>query len=358
MAEAVPRLDATGAPHAAGPNDVRAWLARMRAWVARLRRRAEPTPGRFEAGSKGSWRGWVASAPLAAPRREYLLYLPRGHRRWRRAPLLVMCHGCRQTPEEFAAATGIEDFADLHGWLVLLPRQAEGANPWRCWNWFDTRTARGAGEAAIVLAQVDAVRRDHRADARRVIVAGLSAGGALAAAIAVRHSARVAGVFVHSGLACGAASGAMAAMGVLQRGPDTDVEAIAAAQRRGQAPPRTLPLCVVHGEDDDIVAPRNAVALVRQFLVLNGHAALAHEDAATGPGRLPPADREAREAAGGRTVITRDWVDARGALVVRHVSVGGLRHAWSGGDPAYPYSDPQPPPATAILARFAAEVAG
>ena len=47
-----------------------------------------------------------------------------------------------------------------------------------------------------------------------------------------------------------------------------------------------------------------------------------------------------------------------GRLVVRYVEVAGLGHAWSGGDDAFAYNDPLPPPATEILARFAAEVAG
>lgn len=336
-------------------------LARLRARFARLFRR-EIAPGRFEPGSAGSWHGFVASAPTVLPRRDYLAYLPRGHSRWRRYPVLVLCHGCKQTPEEFAAATRIAAFADEHGWVVLLPRQKESANAWHCWNWFDTRTARGTGEAAILLAQLDDVIDDWRGEAQRVVVAGMSAGGALAAALALRHASRVRGVFVHSGLPCGAASAPVAAVGVMKRGPDNDVEGIAREVRRAwpHAPDLHLPLCIVHGEADDVVAPVNAVALARQFLRLNDHPALAR---ALPPGAveartLPAADIETREAlAPDRIVTTHEWRVAQ-RLVVRYVSVNGLGHAWSGGDPAYPFNDADPPPATEILARFALEVAG
>jgi len=270
----------------------------------------------------------------------------------------VLCHGCRQTPEEFAAATRIADAADASGWLVLLPRQKDDANAWRCWNWFDARTARGAGESAIVLAQVDAVRREHRGDERRVILAGLSAGGALAAAIGVRHADRVRGVFVHSGLACGAAALPADALRVMKYGPDADVVAIGSEARRGRPMPQPVALCVVHGEDDDVVVPRNAAALVRQFLALNGHPALTRDAGSPAADALPDPDLESRDTlACGRVVTTREWMQA-GRLVVRHVAVAGLGHAWSGGDAAYAYNDPLPPPATEILARFAAEVAG
>src|SRR5256885_4062493 len=179
------------------------WILRVRDVIRRLLRREVP-PGRYESGTAGSWQGWVASAPLVLPRRDYLVYVPRGHTRWRRYPLLVLCHGCKQSPEDIAAATRITAFADAHGWLVLLPRQKESANAWSCWNWFDGRTADGAGESAILLAQIEEALDTHRGDKARVVVAGLSAGGALAAAFALRHAARVRGAFVHSGLACGA----------------------------------------------------------------------------------------------------------------------------------------------------------
>jgi len=38
--------------------------------------------------------------------------------------------------------------------------------------------------------------------------------------------------------------------------------------------------------------------------------------------------------------------------VARHVLVGGLGHAWSGGDDRHPYNDPRAPDATALLAAF------
>src|SRR5690242_21863073 len=122
---------------------------RIRAVVARIGRlfRREIAPGRFETGRAASWRGFVSTAPLVPAERDYLIYVPRGYSRWRRAPLFVLCHGCRQTPEDIAALACITERADREGWLVLLPRQSEAANRYHCWNWFETNTSRGAGEA-------------------------------------------------------------------------------------------------------------------------------------------------------------------------------------------------------------------
>jgi len=326
------------------------WV-RTKALVAGLFRH-EPAPGRFESGSKFSIHGMVGSAPFVWPSRDYLVYVPKGRSVWRRAPLLVLCHGCKQTPEEIAQATRITDLADRMGFIVLLPRQKDAANPWRCWNWFDKRTMQGKGEAAIVAAQIRSVRRAYRADRRRILVAGMSAGGALAAVLGVHFPGLVAAVAVHSGLACGAASSALKALSVMQHGPDQDVDQIATAAREAVRP-RTLrvPLLALHGGADNVVAPRNAVALVHQYLTLNGHAAANSTDRS----RLPPADTERRTVlAGGRTEVVSEW-RREGRLVARYVEIIGLGHAWSGGDPALPYNDAGPPDATALVGDFFAD---
>ena len=303
--------------------------------------RREPAPGRFESGAKFSLHGWVTTAPFVWPSRDYLVYVPKGRSQWKRAPLLVLCHGCRQTPEEFAQGTRVVDLADRTGCVVLLPRQKDTANPWRCWNWFEQRTMHGKGEAAIVAAQIRRVRRLYRIDRKRVLVAGMSAGGALAAIMGVRYPGLVSAVAVHSGLACGAAASAMTAINVMQRGPDQDVATIGSDARANASGNVRVPLLAIHGERDPVVTPHNAEALVAQYLRLNGCAEAADvEQHAT----LPD----------GRTETIREW-RRDGQLVVRQVEVGGLAHAWSGGDTSLPYNEAGPPDATALVGGFFAD---
>jgi poly(hydroxyalkanoate) depolymerase family esterase len=335
----------------------RLWL-RVRALWERLRTRLfrrEILPGRFETGRATSLRGLVTTAPIVPPARDYLVYVPRGYSRWRRAPLVVMCHGCSQTPEAFAGLAAIAEHADREGWLVLLPRQAEAANPYGCWNWFESGTAHGAGEAAIVAAQIVAVRRRYRARRERVWVVGLSAGGALAAVMGLRHPRLVRGVMTHSGIACGAASSMATAVAVMAHGPDNDVARVADGARAAQRDESVVPLLAVQGDRDDIVAPVNGVGLVVQYLRFNGHAAgqIGYKPAAA----LPASDASAHEAAPGRHPIRIDEWTREGRVVVRHVTVEGLGHAWSGGDDRQPFADPQGPDALALFARFAAEAA-
>ncbi len=354
--------------------------SRLTARLARWFRRPS-APGRFDSGSKFSFQGWIATAPFVWPARDYLVYVPKGRTAWKRAPLLVLCHGCKQTAEDIAQSTRITEVADREGFIVLLPQQKDSANPWRCWNWFERRAVTGGGEAAIVAAQIRAVRRAYRIDRERVVAAGLSAGGALAAILGVRYPDLVRGVAVHSGLACGAASSPLTALQVMKDGPDRDVAAIA-REARTAASSRDLrvPLLVIQGTADPIVAPCNATALVRQYLALNhgGTRAAAaaassgergsasptpHEDAsfaaiaaaASGDATLPPPDAERRiEVAGGRTTRMREW-RRDGRLVARLIEIDGLGHAWSGGDPSLPYADAAPPAASDFIAGLFAD---
>jgi poly(hydroxyalkanoate) depolymerase family esterase len=326
--------------------------SRAKALFARVFRRKPPEPGRFESDARTSLRGMLATAPWIWPARDYTVYVPQGHARWRSVPLLVLLHGCRQTADDVAQATRITALADKVGCLVLLPRQNPRANTWGCWNWFDRATVEGWGETAIVLAQVKSVRRKYRIDPRRVFVAGMSSGGGLATVLGIRKPEVVAGVFVHSGIACGAASSPLAALAVLKTGADNDVTRIARAMRLA-AQPETLPvpLLVVHGDADDVVSPVNAAQLVRQYLALNGHPAAdagAYAD-------LPPPDRsDIATMPDAGNVTTSEW-RVGGRLVARHVLVDRLGHAWSGGNDAYAYTDPRGPDASALLGAFVSD---
>jgi poly(hydroxyalkanoate) depolymerase family esterase len=211
--------------------------------------------GRFESAHKFAWRLRHAPWTIAA----HTIRRPAGRRKC--APY-VLCHGCKQTPEEFAQGTRVAALADRLGCLVLLPRQKDTANPFRCWNWFDSADVSGRGEAAIVAAMIRSVRRRYRVDRPRVMAVGMSAGGALVAALGVRHPEVVHAVAIHSGLACGAATSAFTAIGVMQRGPETDVEAIAVEAGRPPACCRCRPRSMGSGPR----SARQRVALVRQFL--------------------------------------------------------------------------------------------
>ncbi len=308
-------------------------------------RRAPPQPGRFTLKQKSSLHGLIGVA-VAPPWREYLLYVPRGMERLTRPPLVVWIHGCRQDPESFAAGTRIARYADERGFVVLLPRQNRLANPERCWNWFDRRTGRGLGEAAIVAAQAAEVAEELDLDRKRIYVAGLSSGGALAAALALHHPGLFRAVAIHSGVPCGVAADAVDAARLMTDGPKAGAEEAALRARaavRGQA---RVPALVIHGAADEVVAPVNAVHLVRQFLLFNGFdpGALPEKAGLPSPGILPLHWRLSGKLDG-------DYYAGR-RLAARLITIGGLAHAWSGGDPAHPFFDGKHMEATRLVCDF------
>ncbi|MEZ5657643.1 MAG: PHB depolymerase family esterase [Burkholderiaceae bacterium] len=275
--------------------------------------------------------GRLRLAPWLPPRRPVLALRPAQPRGPMK--LLVWLHGCDQQPEGFASATGVERLVLEGDWLVIMPAQERLANPQRCWNWFDQATVDGRGEVAIVLAAIDAAVAAEPTPVRGVFIAGMSSGAALAAACAAAAPGRFIAAAFHSGVAAGAASSALRARRVLSDGPDRDV--VESGARHAPAPIAGL---IVHGDQDPVVAPVHARELLRQMRAIDGSLMAGRE--------LPEPERTTREMIAGRETVS----EFHGPH--RLVMISGLGHAWSGGDPAWPYNDAHGPDATRLIARF------
>lgn len=256
--------------------------------------------------------------------RDYKLYLPAGDRS-RPIPLVVMLHGCQQDPDDFAIGTGMNAAAEARGCAVLYPAQTRTANLNRCWNWFKPQhQQRDRGECGLLAGMIRAVIARHGLDARRVYVAGLSAGGAMAALLAEAYPELVAAVGVHAGVPAGAAQGLASAMAVMKTGRAPDARLRAAG----------CPMIVFHGDLDTTVHPANGERLVAPLA-----AAL-------------PSERSAGLSPFGRTYTRTVFRDAQGRAQGEHWLVHGLGHAWSGGHLPGSYTDPTGPDATQAMLDF------
>ena len=180
--------------------------------------------------------------------RPYRLYVPASYR-GEPVPLVVMLHGCSQSPEDFAAGTGMNDAAERFGCLVVYPGQIAQAQAQKCWKWFNADDQqRGSGEPSLIAGITREVMQDYAIDPRRVFVAGLSAGGAAAAIMGAAYPELYAAIGVHSGLACG----------VRARPAHGDGRHEARWRRRSGVTRlgATVPAIVFHGERDTTVSPR------------------------------------------------------------------------------------------------------
>ena len=248
-------------------------------------------------------------------------------------PLIVLLHGCTQNALDFSNGTAMNALANEHGCMVLYPEQIPSANAARCWNWFEPGHQKSdRGEPGMIAALVRKVIQQHGADPERIYIAGLSAGGAMAAVVAGLYPQLFAALGVHSGLAAGAAKDLMSAFSAMRSGP------------KGQAKTANrpaLPTIVFHGTADKTVHPDNGDFIADAALAaLNSAGVNLHKSNPTTPGSsTQQAER----------VVYRD---VQGKPYVEHWSVSGGAHAWSGGDAAGSYTDPDGPSASRAMLTF------
>jgi poly(hydroxyalkanoate) depolymerase family esterase len=280
--------------------------------------------------------------------REYRLYIPDGQRT-EAAPLVVMLHGCTQTPEAFAESTRMNARADEGKFLVLYPAQKLSDNPTRCWNWFvPENQARGSGEPEEIVRIVDHVAREYRADRSRVYVAGLSAGASMTAILAACYPDVFAAAAVHDGTMYKAASGLVEAQKVMvsAKAPDPGRlggEAWACGGKR-QLP---MPAAIWHGQGDNVVNRHNGDLLVRQFVALND---LADDGQTNGSVAQKPRTESGRVEGGHPYTVIR--YDVRGRPLIEYYKVEKMGHAWSGGKDDLLFSDAKGPDASLLIWNF------
>lgn len=270
----------------------------------------------------------------AAGTRAYKLYVPSGDLT-SPLPLIVMLHGCTQDPDDFAAGTRMNELAEKQRCLVLYPAQAQGANPQKCWNWFKAaEQSRAQGEPSLIADMTREIMRTYAVDARRVYVAGMSSGGAMAAIMAAAYPDLYAAVGVHSGLPYGAAHDLPSAFAAMQGN--------GAAPARSPSPRldrvnRAPPTIVFHSDGDRTVHPCNGDQVVAQFI----------------PGATKPKVTVRRgQVPDGHGYTCSVYRDASGQTLVEHWRVHGAGHAWSGGSARGSYTDRKGPDASKEMLRF------
>jgi poly(hydroxyalkanoate) depolymerase family esterase len=276
---------------------------------------------RFQAGSFSNEAGT----------RPYRLYVPSDYDGGK-LPLVVMLHGCLQSPEDFAAGTRMNLLAEDKGCLICYPQQIASANIGKCWNWFEVADQqRDQGEPAIIAGITRKVMSEYAVDAQRVYVAGLSAGGATAATMGQLYPDLYAAVGVHSGLPCGAAHDLDSALSAMSEGTGPAAKSATSATIRA-----AVPTIVFHGDLDTTVNPINGDEVTAQAVQATRVASKIEEEDVTAA----------------RKYKRIRFTDTAGYTAVEQWTIHDVGHAWSGGSKAGSFTDPHGPDASSEMLRF------
>ncbi|MPZ47449.1 MAG: PHB depolymerase family esterase [Betaproteobacteria bacterium] len=294
-----------------------------------------PPPTGLETTPEGEFLGHTYTS--SAGTRTYKLYVPASY--WREprdpVPMLLMLHGCTQSPEDFAAGTRMNFLAERHGFLVVYPAQDANANASKCWNWFRAEDQkRDRGEPAIIAGITREVARNYQVDERRLFVAGLSAGAAMAVVLGCTYPELYAAVGCHSGLPYAAAHDVPSAFRAMRAGSGSGARSVSGIESPG------MPTIVFHGDTDKTVNYSNGAAVVTQVTSTRSLHAPLRNSVRTGVGP------------DGRKYTRTIYFDADDRPVVEHWVLHDFGHAWSGGSPAGSHSDPGGPDASAEMVRF------
>src|SRR5712664_399971 len=284
----------------------------------------------------GSWSNGTVTNSFGS--RNYKLWIPTHYTGKAKVPLVMMLHGCTQTPDDFATGAQMNSIADNENFLVVYPEQPATANALKCWNWFDAaQQSRGQGEPSLLAEIVNKIRASYKVDGRRVFVAGISAGGAMAVVMGATYPDLFAAIGVHSGLAYKAAtslSQARAAMG--QGGPDPARLGQSAFQAVDQ-PRHLMRVIVFQGMKDGAVSLLNADRVITQWAKTNDYI----DDGKDNNSVDDVADKKIAGAIpGGYSFTTYVYNDQAGKPRMEKWIVEELKHAWSGGLAGATYTDP------------------
>ena len=236
-----------------------------------------------------------------------MAYVPPGLARG--APLVVALHGCTQDAAAYDTGAGWSALAERAGFAVLCPEQVRANNQNTCFNWFEPGdVARGRGEVASIAGMVGRMAADFGLDRQRVFVTGLSAGGAMTAALLACYPELFAAGAIVAGLPFGSADSVQSALGAMHMGHSETATAWGGRVRAASPHQGPFPrVSVWHGTADHTVRPGNAQELAKQWTDVHG---------LSGPGRAVSMAGASRQV----------WADGQGRIAVELVMVPGLGH--------------------------------
>lgn len=282
--------------------------------------------------------------------RKYKVYVPSQYVPGIAVPLLVMLHGCTQNPDDLAAGTQMNWYAEQYTFIVVYPEQPRRDNLRKCWNWFQPQhQVRGRGEPGMIMAIVDKVMQTHTIDRDHVYAAGMSAGGSMAIILGATYPDVFAAIGTCAAVAYAGATSVIKAFQAMHKGVDNPLVCGIAAHQAMGSYQRVVPIIVFHGSQDGSVAPINATQIMTQWAETNRLSAHLADGSAADFTLTRVTTHPTR---GHRTYTEYHYADHYGRVKMKKYLVEGMGHAWPGGSTAGTFTDPYGPDASQLMTDF------
>lgn len=282
--------------------------------------------------------------------RTYKLFIPSGYSAGTAVPLVVMLHGCSQTPDNIANETELNTYAEAQTFIAVYPQQTSANNNLQCWNWFEpAHQSRGSGEPASIAGITNQVKSQYSVDPDQVYVAGFSAGAAMTVIMGATYPDIYSGIAVGAGLEYKAATSSINAWSAMSSGgPNPNTQGNAAYSAMGSNAD-LVRVIVFHGTSDYTVQSVNGNQVISQWAQTNDRAS----DGSDNNNIDDTAEQTINDAIpGGRSFTRSIYEDSSGNVVMEKYLITGMGHAWSGGPSGGSYTDPQGPEATELMLDF------
>ncbi|MCB9559126.1 MAG: PHB depolymerase family esterase [Kofleriaceae bacterium] len=225
-------------------------------------------------------------------------------------PLVVVLHGCWEDAAVHAANGGWNQLADARGFVTVHAEEASQVQ--QCFDWWSAEAQAGGGDAAGVVAMIDAAAAAVDVDPDRVYLAGFSSGAALVVDLLAVHPGRFAGAVVDAALPYRGYTGTdVGALGYFFTEHD-ETPAARAAVMPGPGP--YPPVIAIVGTADATVHPSFTRELVDQWTAAQGA-----DQTPEVEGRLDP---------GHAGHVYREYRDGDGRLLIATVTVDGMAHGY------------------------------
>lgn len=242
----------------------------------------------------------------------------------KKRPLLVLLHGCKIDAKVILDISEVEKYVDQNDFAVLAPNQSRALNPDNCWNFFSdvnqrpyeaswlNRSSESYSDLAYISRAIESAIENASVDPRRIYVAGISAGAAMALnTLLCDRDHQFAGVAMSAGLPFGVIRDPFKADDILKSGSGLTESQL---KNRLKLCPRRIDkvkFIVIHGDQDTRINKVNLEEVRKQI----------HAGGANSSSR----------------VVTR--------------LIPGLAHKWSGSQFDSIYAEPKTAPFTPMFLR-------